>query len=122
MQQNKQLLGAWGEVQAVDLLRKKGYAILACNYRCRLGEIDIIAKNRTFIAFVEVKLRKSSAYGEAKEFVDRRKQERIRQTALLWLSEHETALQPRFDVIEIYAPDGSKTARPVIHHLEDAFS
>ena len=70
--ENKQLLGAWGEVQAVDHLRKKGYAILACNYRCRLGEIDIIAKNRDFLVFVEVKLRKSAAYGEAKEFVDRR--------------------------------------------------
>lgn len=120
--ENKQLLGAWGEVQAVDHLRMKGYAILACNYRCRLGEIDIIAKNSAYLVFVEVKLRKSSKYGEAKEFVDRRKQERIRQTAMLWLGEHETDLQPRFDVIEIYAPNGEKTTRPVIHHLEDAFA
>ena len=120
--ENKQLLGAWGEVQAVDHLRKKGYAILACNYRCRLGEIDIIAKNREYLVFAEVKLRKSSAYGEAKEFVDRRKQARIRLTAELWLSEHETNLQPRFDVIEVYAPNGEKTARPVIRHWEDAFT
>lgn len=120
--ENKQLLGAWGEVQAVDYLRKKGYAILACNYRCRLGEIDIIAKNSRYLVFAEVKLRKSSKYGEAKEFVGRSKQARIRQTAMLWLSEHETALQPRFDVIEIYAPNGQKTSRPVIHHLEDAFA
>ena len=119
--ENKQLLGAWGEMQAVDHLRTMGDAILACNYRCRLGEIDIIAKNREYLAFVEVKLRKSSAYGEAKEFVDRRKQARIRMTAELWLSEHETALQPRFDVIEVYAPEGEKTARPVIRHWENAF-
>ena len=69
-----------------------------------------------------MKLRTSSAYGEAKEFVDRRKQARIRLTAELWLSEHETNLQPRFDVIEVYAPNGEKTARPVIYHWEDAFA
>lgn len=114
-------LGAWGEVQAVDLLRKKGYAILQSNYRCRWGEIDIIAKNGQYLVFAEVKLRKSSAYGEAREYVDAHKQERLRQTALVWLSENETDLQPRFDVIEVYAPDGIRTARPVIRHLENAF-
>lgn len=118
---NKTELGAWGEIQAVDYLRLKGYAILASNYRTRLGEIDIIAKHRGFLVFVEVKLRKSDAYGAAREFVDARKQEKLRRTALLWLSENETDLQPRFDVIEIYAPGGQKTARPVIHHLENAF-
>jgi putative endonuclease len=117
----KTLLGPWGEVQAVDRLRAEGYAILACNYRCRLGEIDIIAKDRKFLVFVEVKLRKSDAHGEAREFVDLRKRERIKKTALLYLSQNETALQPRFDVIEIYAPDGTATRRPVIHHLENAF-
>lgn len=120
--EHNQLLGAWGEVQAVDHLRRKGYAILACNYRCRLGEIDIIARNREYLVFVEVKLRKSCAYGEPKEFVDRHKQARIRQTAELWLSENETQLQPRFDVIEVYAPNGERTSRPVVHHLEDAFA
>ena len=50
-----------------------------------------------------------------------RKQERLRQTALLWLEGHETRLQPRFDVIEIYAPDGMATKQPVIRQLEDAF-
>lgn len=119
--QNKTALGAWGEVQAVDFLRKKGYAILATNYRTRLGEMDIIAKDRQYLVFVEVKLRKSDAYGAAREFVDARKQEKLRSTALLWLSENETSLQPRFDVIEVYAPDGEKTTRPIIHHLENAF-
>lgn len=121
MQQNEPALGVWGEIQAVDYLRRKGYAILQSNYRTRLGEIDIIARNRDYLVFCEVKLRKSDAYGAAREFVDARKQEKLRQTALLWLSENETNLQPRFDVIEIYAPDGRKTTRPVIHHLENAF-
>ena len=58
---------------------------------------------------------------EAREFVDYRKQERLRTTAAFYLAEHETALQPRFDVIEIYAPDGVATRAPVINHLEDAF-
>lgn len=115
------LLGPWGEEQAVKLLRKKHYTIVACNYHSRFGEIDIIAQNRKYLAFVEVKLRKNSAYGEAREFVDRRKQTRIRQTAMIWLETHETDLQPRFDVIEIYAPDGMDTKNPQLMHLENAF-
>ena len=55
------------------------------------------------------------------EFVDAKKQERIRQTAELYLAEHETQKQPRFDVIEIYAPDGTDTKKPEVRHLEDAF-
>jgi putative endonuclease len=53
--------------------------------------------------------------------VDFRKQNRLRTTAEIYLSEHPTDLQPRFDVIEIYAPDGVETQKPVINHLEDAF-
>ena len=83
--------------------------------------IDVIAEDRKFLIFAEVKLRKSAEYGAAREFVDARKQERLRQTALLWLEGHETRLQPRFDVIEIYAPDGMATKQPVIRQLEDAF-
>lgn len=115
------LLGAWGEAQAADYLRKKHYKILACGYRCRLGEIDLIVKNRKYLAFVEVKTRKSDRFAAAREYVDRRKQERIRSTALFYLSSFPCELQPRFDVIEIYAPEGVDTSRPEIHHLEDAF-
>lgn len=115
------LLGPWGEIQAVDYLRLQGYAILACNYRTRFGEIDIVAKKGKALAFVEVKLRKTDAFGEAREFVDKRKQERLRNTALLWLEENDCDLQPRFDVIEVYAPEGTKTFRPKIIHLENAF-
>lgn len=92
-----------------------------CNYSCRFGEIDLIAANRTYLVFVEVKLRKSDAVARAAEFVDFRKQKRIRTTAGLWLSQNETELQPRFDIVEIYAPDGENTKKPLIHHLEDAF-
>ncbi|MGM9604032.1 MAG: YraN family protein [Faecousia sp.] len=115
------LLGAWGEALAADYLRKKRYAILAANFRTRLGEIDIIAANRRYLVFVEVKLRKNADFAAAREYVDFRKQNRIRTTAKLYLAAHPTELQPRFDVIEIYAPEGMETRRPEINHLEDAF-
>ena len=97
------------------------YRIVERNYRSRFGEIDLIAENGAYLAFVEVILRKTDYFGQAREFVDLRKQQRIRATAMLWLEAHETALQPRFDVIEIYAPDGTDTKKPEVRHLEDAF-
>ena len=122
MKSSTKLLGAWGEALAAEYLRKKHYQILACGYRCRFGEIDLIVSNRRYLVFVEVKLRKSGDFALAREFVNYKKQERIRLTASLFLSQHSTRLQPRFDVIEIYAPEGTDTVHPEIHHLEDAFS
>lgn len=118
---NKGLLGAWGEAAAAEYLRKKRYEIVAMNYRCRYGEIDVIARSRKFLVFVEVKMRASDAFAEAREFVDSHKQQRLRTAAELWLSQNETTLQPRFDVVEIYAPDGTATGKPIINHIEDAF-
>lgn len=115
------LLGRWGEGIAAEYLRRKHYEIVSANYRCRFGEIDLIAENRKFLVFVEVKLRKNASFAAAMEFVDRRKQERLRETAAIYLSQHETQKQPRFDVIEIYAPEGTQTRRPTVRHLEDAF-
>lgn len=115
------LLGAWGEAFAADYLQRKRYKVVAQGFQCRFGEIDLIAKNRKYIVFVEVKLRRSAAFAEAREFVDARKQNRLRTTADFYLSQNPTQLQPRFDVIEIYAPDGEHTKSPTIHHMEDAF-
>ncbi len=115
------LVGAWGEACAAEYLRKKGYQILASSYRCRFGEIDLIARRKDILAFVEVKLRKSDAFAQAREFVSFAKQDRLRKTAAMYLAEFEDELQPRFDVIEIYAPYGAATNRPVINHLEGAF-
>ncbi len=115
------LLGPWGEAQAADYLRRKGYTLVAANYRCRFGEIDLIVRNRRYLVFVEVKLRKSAGFAQAREFVDFRKQQRIRATASMYLSLYPTSLQPRFDVIEIYAPQGMETKKLTINHLEDAF-
>lgn len=102
-------------------MRKKHYRIVAQGYHSRFGEIDLIAENRKFLVFVEVKLRKSSDFAAAREYVDRRKQDKIRVTASMYLSQNPTNLQPRFDIIEIYAPDGHQTAKPEIEHMEDAF-
>lgn len=115
------LVGAWGEALAANYLLKKRYKVIATNYRCRFGEIDLIVCNKKYLVFVEVKLRKSDKFAQALEFVDRHKQDRLRTTASLYLSQNPTDLQPRFDVIEIYAPDGVQTQKPKIHHLEDAF-
>ena len=115
------LVGAWGESLAADYLQKKRYKLLATGYRCRFGEIDLIVSDRKHIVFVEVKLRKSDKFASAMEFVDNRKQNRIRTTADIYLDQNPTELQPRFDVIEIYAPQGINTMKPEIHHLEDAF-
>lgn len=117
----RNLSGAWGEALALNYLRKKRYRPVAANYRSRFGEIDLIVQNRTYLVFVEVKLRRNNSFADAAEFVDQRKQKRLRTTAEIYLAEHETELQPRFDVIEIYAPDGVKTHKPVIKHWEDAF-
>ena len=106
---------------AADYLRKKHYKILATGYRCRFGEIDLIVANRTYLVFVEVKLRKSANFARPMEYVDRFKQERIRTTAQMYLADNPTDLQPRFDVIEVYAPQGTQTPNPEICHLEDAF-
>ncbi len=114
-------LGAFGERKAANYLRLHGYRIVDSNWRCRYGEIDIIAKKREFIVFVEVKLRKNNAYGEAREFVTPAKQRRVTAAAQLWLQSSETELQPRFDVIEVYAPDGINSRKVTINHIENAF-
>lgn len=115
------IVGAWGEALAATYLKNKKYRLIAMNYACRFGEIDLIVSNRQYLVFVEVKLRKSDKFARAADFVDYHKQNRIRLTAEMYLSQNPTQLQPRFDVIEIYAPEGTKTRQPEIYHLEDAF-
>lgn len=115
------LLGRWGENQVANWLRSKGYRLVAAGYRCRFGEIDLIAENNGYICFVEVKLRRSDEFAQAREFVDRRKQERLRLTAEHYLTMYPRELQPRFDVAEVYAPQGISTKKPQINYLENAF-
>ncbi len=115
------LSGSWGEMLAAEYLRKKRYKLEAAGYRSRFGEIDIIARDKHFLVFVEVKLRKSGSFAQAMEYVDSHKQQRLKTTAAVYLAQNPTTLQPRFDVIEIYAPEGTLTKKPEIRHMEDAF-
>jgi len=114
-------IGTWGEERAAAYLSQKGYRLISMGYRTRYGENDLIVADDDFLVFVEVKTRKSSDFARAREAVDHRKIGKIRRTAQLWLIQNETALQPRFDVIELYAPQGADTKTPQIWHLEDAF-
>ena len=115
------MLGRWGEAAAAEFLRRKGYRLLGLNYRTRRGEIDVIASGGRYLVFAEVKLRRSSAFAQAREFVTPAKQRRLIAAAEEWLQKNPTTLQPRFDVLEIYAPEGTATKDPPIVHWENAF-
>jgi len=119
----KKSLGRWGEDRAAEFLERRGYEIVCRNYLTRFGEIDLVARDGRFLAFVEVKLRKDAEHGLAREFVTRSKQERVILAARQYLQEHGTELQPRFDVVEVYAPQATKTASDelIINHIENAF-
>jgi putative endonuclease len=116
------LKGRFGEEAAASYLKKKRYRLLGMNYRTRLGEVDLIAADRRFVVFVEVKLRRSDSFATAREFVTKPKQQRVIAAAQSWLQANPTELQPRFDVIEIYAPDGENSLDLRINHIENAFS
>lgn len=116
------LLGRWGEAKTAELLRQRGYTILAAGYHCRFGEIDLIAKTDKYLCFIEVKLRKNDSFAPGRAAVDKRKQQKLRTTAEFYLAEHPSeGLQPRFDVAELYAPQGMATREPEFHYWENAF-
>lgn len=121
MKNEAKLAGAWGEDRALEHLRQKGYEILGRNYRCRMGEIDLIARKGKYLVFAEVKMRRDDRFARAMEFVTETKQRRLIAAAELWLQANPRKGQPRFDVIEVYAPEGIHTRQPQINHIEDAF-
>lgn len=94
-------LGAMGEEFAEGLLLEQGMQILSRGYRSSYGEIDLIACDDQYICFVEVKTRRTGSMVPGEAAVDAAKQRRIITTALIYLQEHDTDLQPRFDVISI---------------------
>ncbi len=111
--------GDRGEAEAARYLRKKGYTLLASQWRCRFGELDLVARDRRgTLCFVEVKLRSGTAHGLPREFVDRRKQERLRKTAAAYLSVHGLDAPARFDVAEVYEENGALR----LEYLENAFT
>ena len=119
--EDRKLLGRWGEQLIAEKLRKSGCVIEGAGWRCRMGELDLIVSDGTYLRFVEVKLRKDARFAQAREFVDVHKQQRLRAAAQLYLAQHPTRLQPRFDVAEVYAPQGLATKAPTIQYIENAF-
>lgn len=111
--------GDRGEAETAKYLRQRGYTLLASQWRCRFGELDLVARDRWgTVCFVEVKLRGSGAIALPREFVDRRKQERLRAAAAAYLSCHGLDAPARFDVAEVYA-ESSGALR--VEYLEGAF-
>jgi putative endonuclease len=110
--------GQEGESIAVGYLKKNGYKILEQNYRNKLGEIDIVAKDRDTIVFVEVKTRKSDQYVHPKWAVTPRKQRKISMVALYYLKENrQSNLKARFDVVTVL----DRQEKPVVEIIKNAF-
>ncbi|UCE51582.1 MAG: YraN family protein [Desulfobacterales bacterium] len=104
MLNQRQIFGEKGESIAVRYLKKKGYKILEKNYRTKLGEIDIIAKDKDTIVFVEVKSRRSWQFGNPKGAVTPAKQRKISKVALYYLKTNDRSnAKARFDVVTITA-------------------
>ena len=113
-------LGDRGEAVTAQYLRERGYALLASQWRCRYGELDLVARNRDgTICFVEVTLRGGDLAGLPREAVDRRKQERLRAAAACYLSQHDLDAPARFDVAEVYTDGAHRPLR--LEYLENAF-
>lgn len=111
-------IGATGESLAIRALKEKGYKILALNHRSKLGEIDIIAKEKGTLAFVEVKTRRTDGFGNPKKAVTPAKQRKISQVALDYLKQTgQTDQKARFDVVAIRLLRG----HPEIEIIKNAF-
>lgn len=100
---NKRVLGSEKERAAAVFLEQQGYRILQMNYRCRIGEVDLVARHGEYLVFVEVKYRASAACGSALEAVDYRKQQSILRVAQYYMVSHGYGTQTncRFDVVAI---------------------
>lgn len=113
--------GAVGEVLAARFLRQKHYTVLSSNYRCRQGEVDIVAQDGPYIVFVEVKTRSAGSMYAPREAVTGAKQRRLILTAGVYLSRYPTDLQPRFDVVEVVTRAGAPAQVEEINHIIGAY-
>lgn len=104
---DRKVIGKYGEDLATKYLQAQGYQILERNYRCNLGEIDIVAQDKDYLVFVEVKTRTNVFFGFPHESVTHAKQSRIRKIALFYLAERRSSLENyRFDVISVLLEEG----------------
>ena len=113
-------LGDLGETAVAVYLKQRGYALLERQWRCRFGELDLVARDRQgTICFVEVKLRSSVTHGLPREAVDARKRRRLLTAASCYLAARQTDAPCRFDVAEVYTDEHHSVTK--IEYLEDAF-
>lgn len=117
---SKKETGDKGEDYAVKYLKKHGCKILQRNYRKKFGEIDIIAKSKDYILFVEVKTRHTNPYTQPYEAVDLRKQQKIIKTSLAYLSEKKLDSFCRFDVCEVFV-NSDNLKLDHINYIKNAF-
>jgi putative endonuclease len=119
MLNTRQKTAKLGEDIAVEFLQHKGYKILKRNYRCRLGEIDIIAQKKGIICFIEVKMRSSLKRGLPQESIGDRKKHKLSKVALFYLKTYNLISHPaRFDVVSILRDKGYRK----ISLIENAFN
>ncbi|NBH09484.1 YraN family protein [Amycolatopsis sp. SID8362] len=112
-------LGAWGEDLALRYLQDRGLVLLARNWRCREGELDLVFTDRTRVIVCEVKTRTSTEFGLQTETVTEKKAGRVRRATERWLRDFRIPWCPvRYDVITILAEPGTS---PRLQHLEAAF-
>jgi putative endonuclease len=118
----RQQFGQRGEELAVAHLRKKGYKLIERNYRTRAGEIDIIAKHKGRIVFIEVKTRRTGRYGDPKSAVTLKKQRKISMVALTYLKKYHTLQTPaRFDVVTVRSTDAGDAIDIIPNAFELAY-
>ncbi|HHY77203.1 MAG TPA: YraN family protein [Clostridiales bacterium] len=119
MKDNKRL-GDIGEKAAIEYLKKQGYRIIEINFKCKQGEIDIIAADNDTIVFVEVKTRSSDVYGQPSEAVNYYKQRKIVQVALVYLAQRKLFnWMSRFDIVEVITDHTDKIIN--INLIKNAF-
>ncbi len=119
MLNRRQRLGKSGEETVAKYLETKGYKILTTNYRCKRGEVDIIARDGQVLVFIEVKTRSGLGYGSPAAAVDKRKQQQISRAAQYYLAEQNLFDSPaRFDVVSVLCDD---TKQQQIDHINNAF-
>lgn len=110
----KDVLGRRGEDLAVDYLTARGYRLIERNWRCRDGEIDIVADDAGETVFVEVKTRSGTGFGHPFEAITPEKLSRMRRLAFAWTDEHGMPRSMRLDAVAVIAPPN---AEPSIEHL-----
>lgn len=112
-------LGAAGEKLAQNFLKKKGYRIRQTNYRCRAGELDIIAQKKDCLVFVEVRTKTSAEYGSPEESITSAKREKLVASALSYInSQQKPPSNWRIDFVGVHLDHSGKATR--IEHIENA--